>query len=151
MKWLKSKVRLPTDLQILDAIYERYYHEFEQGGRDDPDAVAQHGASNLRESTIYVPIDIQQVSDDLKVDANIVFGRLYYYLEQRYRYRQENDAQVSLFARAVGKSRNAVNFPYMASVLAGLREEHKKYKAATWMSGISLVLSVIAIVVSAIK
>ena len=66
--WPKS-TPLPTDLQILDAIYEKYYETFTAYLRIAPDRTAK----------IYVPVDIACIARQLGVDPDIVFGRLYYH------------------------------------------------------------------------
>ncbi|MCU0988985.1 MAG: hypothetical protein MUE63_05220, partial [Xanthomonadales bacterium] len=62
--------RSPTDLQILEEIYRRYYADF----------AAFQRASPNRETKVYVPIDIQAIADHFKVDGDIIHGRLYYHL-----------------------------------------------------------------------
>ena len=129
---------LPTDLQILDRIYNRYYDEFASFDRE----------TARREGKVYVPIDIASIADELGVDGDIVFGRLYYHLENKHGYKQENGSLVHLFAFQAGKERHAVNFPYLASVLAGMREEQRKYSTATTTAIVSLVLAAISLYVS---
>jgi len=130
---------LPTDIQILDAIYERYYESFTTYSKTDKN----------RSSKIYVPIDVKALAVDLKVDPDIIFGRLYYHLEEKYGYRQDDDgSRVHFFALGVGGDRHCINFPYMASVLASLRDENRKYRIATGFSIASLILSVIALLIS---
>jgi hypothetical protein len=74
--------RLPTDLKILDAIFERYREEFSRGSKDSPIPFGETAASSgpMRDSKIYVPIDIIAVAGDLKADPDLVFGQLYYNL-----------------------------------------------------------------------
>ena len=103
---------LPSDLDILNAIYERHYDCF----------ASYSDASPNRATKIYVPIDIIEIAKTLNVDPDIVFGRLYYHLDKKHRYKRENGAFVHLFAREVGGDRNCVNFPYLASLLAEMRD-----------------------------
>lgn len=128
----------PTDLQVLNAIYERYYAAFSN---------YQEGVG-IRSSKIYVPIDIPAISQDLGVDADIIFGRLYYHLEEKYGYAHENGTKVPFFSMVVGGDRHCINFPYMASVLATLRDEDRKYKVATTIAIVSLFISVISLGIS---
>ncbi len=130
--------RLPTDLQILNAIYERYYNDFEQHTDDE----------GTRCTKIYVPIDIKRISKDLGVDADIVFGRLYYHLERRHGYRQDDGSIVALFTPEVAEDVNCVHFPLMASVLADLRDQSKKHHVATGIAVVSLVISIVSITLS---
>jgi hypothetical protein len=132
-------MRVPTDLQILSAIWSRYYPEFARYARDE-----------LRRKTkIYVPISIEAIATELKVDGDIVFGRLYYHLEQKHGYQRGAKEWVHLFALEVGGDRHCVNFPLMASVLAGLQQEDRQFQVATWIAWLSLAVSVFALYVSA--
>ena len=127
--------KLPTDLQILNAIYERYYQSFAEGEKN-------------RGSKVYVPIDLKQVAEALEVDVDIVFGRLHYHLEKKYGYKHDDGTSVPFFTLVVGHDQNCVNFPLLASVLSNLREEDRKYKIAMQISVISLIVSIGAILVS---
>lgn len=69
-------MKVPTDLAILDAIYEQYYDEFASYDKESP----------TRSSKIHVPIDIISIAERLRVDRDIVFGRLYYHLNAKYEY-----------------------------------------------------------------
>jgi hypothetical protein len=95
---------LPTNLQVLDAIYSRYYDTF-----------ADFDSKGDREHKVFVPIDIPMIARDLEVDPDIVFGRLYYHLDHQYAYRKDNNVRVHLFVKDdIPKIRDAVNFPYLA-------------------------------------
>ena len=130
--------RSPTDLKILDAIYDRYYDVFSNYEKDP----------SSRSSKIYVPIDIALVAKDLRMDGDIIFGRLYYHLEDRYGYAHEDGSRVHFFAMQLGGDRHCVNFPYVASVLANLRDEDRKFNIAISVAIASLFVSVIAIGIS---
>ena len=130
--------KLPTDLEILDAIYERYYDTFASFSKGEPS----------RSTKIFIPIDIDSISKDMSVDADIVFGRLYYHLEQKYGYKHPGGSKVSFFTLKAGKNINCVNFPYMASVLAKLRDESKRQKTATKIAVISLCVAGVSLVIS---
>jgi hypothetical protein len=121
-----SRKPLPTDREILDAIYERYYDTFANYSETAP----------TRSSKIYVPIDISEIAARLGVDGDIVFGRLYYYLEKKHGYQQQSGASVPLFALEAGGDRHCINFPYMASVLAAMRahDQHQS-ESDTMASG----------------
>ena len=131
-------MRIPTDLQVLERIWNRYYPEFSGYAKD----------AAGRKSKIYVPIDVASISEELGVDGDIVFGRLYYHLEEKYGYQRPNKEWVHLFALEVGGDRHAINFPLMASVLAGLQEENRKYLVSTWIAVISLIASAVAVCIS---
>jgi len=132
-------MRVPTDLQILTAIWSRYYSAFAQFPQDEL----------RRKSKIHVPIDIEAIAKELNVDADIVFGRLYYHLDQKFGYQRPTKEWVHLFALEVGGDRHCVNFPLLASVLAGLQQENQQYQVATWIAFLSLGVSIVALYVSA--
>jgi hypothetical protein len=130
--------RLPTDLELLNAVYERYYSDFVAHSRADP----------IRDSKIYVPIEIDEIARAFKVDPHLVFGRLYYHLDAKYRYKQDSGAMVHFFTLGVGDDRHCVNFPYVASVLADLRDQHRKNYIATAIALVSLIISLVSVVIS---
>lgn len=136
---LSRRKPLPTDYRILNEIYERYYDEFASYSKDEKRA-------QMRQAKILVPIDIEAISSDLDVDPDIVFGRLYYHLEPKYGFKAEGeDVRVAFFARRVGEAeRNCVNFPLLASVLASMRDDDRKYRIATWLAFVSLVISLVS-------
>jgi hypothetical protein len=134
-------IRIPTDRKILQAIYDRHADSLENFDRNMAD----------RDSKIMVPIDCEEIGRGLKVNSDIVFGRLYFHLEQKHGYDRDNGARVAFFARVAGKDRNCVNLPLLASVLAGLQEEWARHMWALGMSIASLVLSIVAIGVSVAK
>lgn len=57
--------RLPTDLQILDIIYSRYYSSF----------TAYSNQNKNRTSKIFVPIDIEKVANIFGVDRDIILSK----------------------------------------------------------------------------
>jgi hypothetical protein len=129
---------LPTDLEILDKIYKHNFDKYMQFNK----------SATCRETKYFVPIDIKEISNSLNVDPDIVFGRLYYHLEKKYGYRQEDGSLVPFFAPHVGQDNHCINFPYLASVLASLRSENMKYVFATAVAVVSLIVSLISIAVS---
>ena len=76
--------------------------------------------------------------------------RLYYHLDAKYRYTQDNDAQVNLFSLKVGSQMHCVNFPYLAAVLAEKGEEHKRQLWSLGFAIAALVLSVASIIAQVI-
>jgi hypothetical protein len=105
-------MRLPSDRVVLQAIYDRYHDQF----------VAYDPAKPDRSAKILVPIDCDELGKELKVDPDIVFGRLYYHFEEKYGHEDEDGILIPFFARVAGKDGNCINFPLMASVLAGMQE-----------------------------
>ena len=130
--------RVPTDLKILKCIFDRYYAEFSSFEKSNPS----------RESKVYVCIDIREIAISLKTDPDIVFGRLYYYMEDKYRLVKPNGSEVNFFrfVQGVGsKERHQVQFPMLVSVLASLQESNARYFWPLLISVISLIFSLCAL------
>ena len=72
--------KLPTDLEILNDIYNGYYNDFQ----------AYSDENKIRETKIYVSVDIESIAKRMGVDNDIIFGRLYYHLNNRYNYKHED-------------------------------------------------------------
>ncbi|MDP6548522.1 MAG: hypothetical protein QF659_00415 [Dehalococcoidia bacterium] len=130
--------RTPTDLAILNVIYESYYDTF-PNYENDPSS---------RSTYLFVPIDIEALAKNLRVNKEIIFGRLYYHLEARYGYKQDDGARVHFFALNMGRHHHRVHFPYLASVLASLREEHHRFQTVTLLALGSFLISVLAVSIS---
>ena len=133
--------KLPTDREILKCIYQMYalqYPGIPAGairGENDP----------------HIAIDVRAVAESLGCNAELLFGRLYYHLDHKYRYKQDDGTLIPLFYLKVGDKRHAVNFPYLAAVLA---EHQQEYRNRLWTLGLSilaLVLSVASLVVNFYK
>lgn len=133
--------KIPTDLEILNAIYARYYDDFVQ--------FTKRGVE--RTSKIHVPIDIEAVAKDMNVDPDIIFGRLYYHLNRKHGYKDDQGVHVDLFSMRVGGDRHCIQFPLMASVLSNLRTENRKFRIATSMAAISLLISVVSFILSVVR
>ena len=132
-------MKVPSDLEILECIYKKYYEEYRSFQRED----------KTRSSKIYVPINCKEIAQQLNTDNDIIFGRLYYHLENLYGYKQDDGTSVHFFANAIKENEiHCINFPLMASVLAGMQEEHKKFTIATGVSIIALVVSIISVVIA---
>lgn len=130
--------RPPTDLEILEEIYERYYSTFSSFTREKPN----------RSTKVYVPISIEAIAKHFAVDPDIVFGRLYYHLESKYGFTQPDGSKVHFFALQAGSDRHSVQFPLLAAVIASLREERNKHLMATWLSIAAIVISLVSLIVS---
>lgn len=137
-KIFRRNDQIPTDLKILDIIYNSYYDEFSSFIKENP----------TRKTKLYVPIDIQAIANELNVDGDVIFGRLYYHLEKKYGYTNEDNSKVYFFALKIGEDTHCVNFPYLASILAELQDNQKKYKTGTTIALISLGISIASIAVS---
>ena len=127
-------MKAPSDRKILSTIYDAHYKEFE---------TFTLGAENGRSSKVLMPIDCKFIAQKLKVDGDIVFGRLYYHLQEKYGYTRQDGSNVAFFTLMAGGDRHCINFPLMASVLAGLEEERSKFQLATWLSTFAIVISII--------
>ena len=135
-------MKVPSDLDILEAIYKDYYQAFASYEKSD----------DSRTSKVYVPIDCAKIAKLLKTDGDIVFGRLYYHLQNKYGYKKNNGLNIDFFALSVGQTnkpdRHVVNFPLMASVLAGMQQENAKFEVGTKISIVALAISLCSIVVT---
>ena len=127
--------KLSTDRKILESIYSEYAVAFSnvQLGEDKDS------------SKIYVPIDISSIAVRLDNNAHVLFGRLYYHLDHKYRYMQDNGALVHLFAFKVGEELHCINYPYLAAILSEYRERHSSNRKNVWLAVAALVLSLAAI------
>lgn len=133
-------MKIPSDLKVLSIIYKLYYEEFtNHSGEKD--------VQNGRKSKIFVPIDCKMIARELNIDSDIVFGRLYYHMEEKYGYARDNGGRVAFYTKIAGEENWCINFPLMASVLAGLQQENSKFLWATVMSGVALAVSIVVPVV----
>ena len=103
------------------------------------------------ENDPYIAIDASALAERLGCKPELLFGRLYYHLDQKYRYKQDDGALVPLFYLKVGEKRHAIHFPYLAAILAGLEQEHRKQAWSLAISILALVFSVVSIIVSFLK
>ncbi len=134
--------RLPTDLEILNTIYEEYYEEYEKFDR----------GQSTRKIKVYVPTDIAKIAEKLGVEKDIVFGRLHYHLNKKYSYKNDDErgSKVFFFSHTEMTDdpeleKDHIQFPYMASVLADLRQEHGKAWRAYRLAVASLILSLVSL------
>ena len=85
---------------------------------------------------VFLPIDMEVVASRLGMSKYLLFGYLHSYLDQKYRYKTDGNSSVCLFSSALGDMKHAVNFPYLAAILAAQDQEHSKF---AWSLGVSLV------------
>lgn len=135
--------KLHTDGKILEAIYERYERDY-LARQPKLDQAGQSNPAGRNARTNFVPIDIYSLARSLGTEPNALFGRLYYHLEAKYGYTKEHGARVAFFSPRVGQEKNCINFPLLAAVLAGKREEASLAKTA-------LVVSIVAVIVTALS
>lgn len=126
-----------TDRAILEAIHTRYFAAFK----------AHSNLKKVRSTKIYVPIDCEDIGKQLGVDPHIIFGRLYYHLDFKYRYQTSNDAWVHLFSFEVGDDKHCVNFPYLDGILAGLTDDKNRFDKSFWISIVAILISSAALLV----
>jgi hypothetical protein len=131
-------MRVPTDYEIVNEIYDRYYKTFTTFTKDSPD----------RSAKILVPIDIVAIAKRLHVDVDIIFGRLYYHLEEKYGYVRPDGTHVVFFTLAAGSDKHCVNFPLLGAVLAGMRQERRRNLWAICVAVASFVVSAISVTIS---
>jgi len=129
-------MKISTDREILDRLFNMYASDFE----------AAQQAPDKDGNRIYVPIDIPAVAEQLGDNEHVLFGRLFYHLDQKHRYQQAGGAMVHLFSAQVGNARHCINYPLLCAVLADLREQHTENTKAFWLSLAALALSLGAIV-----
>ena len=133
--------KLPTDRFLLSCIFKMYEGSYpgpkkpNGGGENDP----------------YLSIDIPALANTLECTPELLFGRLYYHLDQKYRYKQDNGSSVALFQMKVGEKRHAVHFPYLASILADQNQEFRRYIVSLCVSFVALAVSITSLVVSLSK
>lgn len=128
----------PTDRVILRKIHERYVEKFGDFDRHDP--------TKERETKIFVPIDCEAIASELGVDPDIVFGRLYYHLNNKYGYTDPNGNRTSLFVFSLKTDRHAVHFPLLSAILADMEQSWFRFAFPTMLAGFALIISVLSAV-----
>lgn len=130
--------RPPTDLEILEEIYHRYYAEFTAYDKNQPN----------RDSKIYVLIDLNSIADRFNVDGDIIFGRVYYYLNKRFSFKNTDGTRVDFFVfhdPEFPYLHSHIHFPLMASAIAELRDSQNKYLFNTALSVGAFIIALIAL------
>lgn len=133
-------MKIPTDRKILEAIFHTY-----------KDTFAEYEVNQDRSSKIYVPVDCKKIAKKLRTEPDIVFGRLYYHLEEKHGYQRPDGSKVPFFTLKAGNDLKCVNFPLLVSVLAELQEHNKKFWIPTGISLLSLVVAVGSSVATILK
>ena len=128
--------RPPTDRELLKVIFDRYHKDF----------VAYSDENKIRESKIYVPIDFVEVAKELGVDKDIIFGRLFYHLNKKHGYKEDDGSLVSLYFTRLGNDRHVVNFPLLSAVLEDLEQANFRFLAPMIISIIALTLSIVGFI-----
>ncbi len=132
---------LPTDREVMREIYDTYSvdypgNEFEEGkpGPNDP----------------HIEIDIPLIARKLGCRPELLHGILYFHLNDKYGYEDRDKVFVRMFEKKVEAETNCIktnciNFPYLASKLAALEEEHRKMLLTRWISIMSIIISCFAL------
>ncbi|AEE23945.1 hypothetical protein Glaag_3009 [Glaciecola sp. 4H-3-7+YE-5] len=120
-----------TDRKLLKTIYDLYEKDYLNFEKDNPN----------RSAKIYVPIDCDLVAEKLSTEPGLVFGRLYYHLDKKHRYKQENGSSVHLFALRVGSDINSIHFPLLASVIAELDDSFRRFTIPLVISSLAFLVS----------
>ncbi len=138
IKWAQRRVRwgltghVHTDREVLEAVHDMYRDAF----------LAKVRAGDGKPTTA---IDVRAVAASLGMDADMLFGRLYYDLAHRLRIRDPNDQRVisaSVFERVIGDDKNVVNIPYLTAELARLNEQRTRHVWTVWLAILAITVSV---------
>jgi hypothetical protein len=125
--------RPPTDFELLKTIWQRHKSDY----------AAEFPAK------IAIPVDIRAVAEDLGVEQNSVFGRLYHHLDKEYGERPDEEGKRRFFfSPVVGPDMNCVNFPLLEAVLSALWQQHERDRRTYWTAIASLVISAVAVMIS---
>jgi hypothetical protein len=129
--------KIPTDREILRSIYDRYYQEYIA-----VDKTSENGSKNK----MYVPIDCAEIAKDLNVDVDLIYGRFFYHLNEKYSIELLANRKINLFKGTCDKYHNNVYFPLLTAILAELEESQLRFFTMPVILSVSaLILSVINI------
>jgi hypothetical protein len=133
--------RLRTDREVLRTIYDRYYDDFVSFERDP----------STRGNKVLIPIDIPSVALSLKMEPELLFGRLNYHLGPKHEH-VDGNKKITLFTAVIPPQnghpaeRHLINFPRLESVLASLEHEDRKFWLPIVVSSASLAVALCALV-----
>jgi len=126
---------IPTDEHLLAMIYQKNLKAFSDWSEDNKTRVAK----------IWVPIDLDAMAKKFRCDPDLIYGRLYYHMNQKYGSRTGDGQDVNFFNMRLANDRHVINFPLLTSVLADLQDERKRFIISTRLAALSLVVSAISI------
>ena len=129
---------IPTDRKLLAAIYKRNLKAFSEWSEE----------TKTRSTKIWMPIDIEALAKSFRCDPDLIFGRLYYHFNEKYGSATGDGDSVNFFNIRVGQDHHVVNFPLLASVLADLENDQKRFVISTRVAALSLVVSSVSILLA---
>lgn len=130
---------MPTDRKILEFIYKTYYQEFWEFSNENQTRVTKN----------FMPVDISKVARHFNTDDDIIFGRLYHHLDNKYGYMSDDGLRVPFYTEVAGENKRCINFPLLASVLAGLQEDHRRFRNTTIITILAALATVAATILAA--
>ncbi|WP_147279867.1 hypothetical protein [Legionella worsleiensis] len=116
-----------------------------------PNGISDQVLRNTHESKNLIPIDIHKISQKLKSNPEIIFGRLHYYLAEKYKYKNSDGSLVTLFVTFTQKEKHCVHYSYLSSVLAELKNERFIFLTNTTIASISAFIAAISAFISSIN
>jgi len=125
--------KIPTEREVLLCIYQMYESSY-------PDA-------KPRENDPFISIKIEDVAKKLKSKPELIFGYLYYHLDAKHKYQIAENLSTHLFVLNVGGKHHAVNFPYLAAILANHNQEYNRQLWSIGLAVVAILISVISIIV----
>ncbi len=129
---------IPTDEHLLQTIYQRNLKAFSDWSEEN----------KTRSTKIWVPIDIESLSAKYRCDPDLIFGRLYYHMNEKYASSTGDGQDVNFFNMRLGQDRHVVNFPLLTSVLADLQDNRKRFVISTRLAALSLIASASSMVIA---
>lgn len=126
---------IPTDETLLSIIYKENLKAFSEWSEEN----------KTRVTKIWVPIDIDALGKKFRCDPDLIFGRLYYHMNEKYGSSTGDGQDVNFFNMRLANDRHVVNFPLLTSVLADLQDNRKRFIISTRLAALSLVVSAISI------
>ena len=125
---------LPTDRKILKCIYEMY----------EPAYPSKESSAGPVKTDPWLPIVVGDVAKKLDVRPEMLFGRLYFHMANKYSFKQDEDHSIHLFERKVGQAMHCGNFPFLAAILADRVDEYRWRLWTLWLSGAAVLISLAA-------
>ena len=129
---------IPTDERMLAEIYRRYLNAFSDWSDEN----------RTRTAKIWVPIDIEALAKRFRTDPDLIFGRLYYHMNEKYGSSTGDGDRVNFFNIRLGQDRHCVNFPLLTSVLSDLQDDKKRFLISTRLAALSLIVSSVSILIA---